>query len=97
MSSTLEKIREIVSETSEIPIAEISADSHAINDLEIDSLDFLDIVFAIDKAFNIKLPLETWTKEINENSAPSDDYFVMKNLCAQIDALVAAKAKVEPG
>ena len=92
MSATFEKIRAIISETSEIPIVEIKADSHTINDLEIDSLDFLDIVFAIDKAFNIRVPLEMWTKEINENDAPSDDYFVMKNLCAQIDALVAANA-----
>ncbi len=92
MSSTFEKIREIISETSEIPIDKITAESHAINDLEIDSLDFLDIVFAIDKAFNIKVPLENWTKEINENNALSDDYFVMENLSAQIDALVAARA-----
>lgn len=60
-------------------------------DLGIDSLDFLDIVFAIDKAFGIKIPLEQWTQEVNEGKVETDEYFVLKNLCAKIDELVAAK------
>ncbi len=92
MSSTFETIAEIISDIGEIPIEDIQAKSHAIDDLAIDSLDFLDIVFAIDKAFGIKVPLETWTKSINENLAPSEDYFVMENLCARIDELIEAKA-----
>ena len=57
----------------------------------IDSLDFLDIAFAIDKAFGIKLPLEQWTQEVNDGKATTEQYFVLKNLCARIDELVAAK------
>ena len=45
-----------------------------------------------DKAFGIKLPLEQWTQEVNEGKAPAEEYFVMKNLVARIDELVAAKA-----
>ena len=67
-------------------------ESHAINDLGIDSLDFLDIAFAIDKAFGIKLPLERWTQEVNDGKATTEQYFVLKNLSARIDELVAAKA-----
>lgn len=91
MSSTFETVANIIAETCDIPREKITAESHAINDLEIDSLDFLDIAFAIDKAFAIKLPLERWTQEVNEGKVSSDQYFVLKNLCAQIDALVAAK------
>ena len=65
--------------------------AHAIDDLGIDSLAFLDIAFAIDKAFGIKLPLEQWTQEVNEGKVPAEEYFVLKNLVARIDALVAAK------
>lgn len=90
MSETFDTIADIVADISEIPREEIHEKSHAINDLAIDSLDFLDIVFEIDKTFAIKVPLETWTKDINENQAPSDDYFVMGNLCKRIDELVAA-------
>ena len=70
----------------------ITPESHAINDLGIDSLDFLDVAFAIDKAFGIKMPLEQWTQDVNEGKVSTDEYFVMKNLCANIDELVAAKA-----
>ena len=68
------------------------AESHAIDDLGIDSLAFLDIAFAIDKAFGIKLPLEQWTQEVNEGKVPAEEYFVLKNLVARVDDLVAAKS-----
>ncbi len=58
----------------------------------IDSLDFLDIAFAIDKAFGIKMPLEKWTQEVNEGKATTAQYFVLENLSARIDELVAAKS-----
>ena len=92
MASTFDTIAEIISDISQIPVDEINEQSHAINDLGIDSLDFLDIVFAIDKTFGIKVPLETWTNDINEQQASSDDYFVMEKLCARIDELIAANA-----
>ena len=92
MSSTFETIANIIAETCDIPRDSITAESHAINDLGIDSLDFLDIAFAIDKAFGIKMPLEQWTADVNAGTVTTDEYFVLKNLCANIDKLVAAKA-----
>jgi acyl carrier protein len=91
MSSTFDTIANIIAETCDIPRDSITPESHAINDLGIDSLDFLDIAFAIDKAFGIKMPLEKWTQEINEGKATTAEYFVLKNLSERIDALVAAK------
>jgi acyl carrier protein len=91
LSTTFEKVAKIIADTSEIDIDTITPESHTIDDLGIDSLDFLDIVFAIDKEFGIKVPLEKWTQEVNDGKASTDEYFVMKNLCAKIDALVAAK------
>lgn len=92
MSSTFEIVAEVISETSEIPRDQITPESHSIDDLGIDSLDFLDIVFALDKKFGIKIPLEAWTEEVNQGRAKVEDYFVLKNLCARIDELVAAKS-----
>jgi acyl carrier protein len=91
MPSTFDTVANIIAETCDIQRDTIQPDSHAIDDLGIDSLDFLDIAFAIDKAFGIKLPLEQWTQEVNEGKAPAEEYFVLKNLVARIDALVAAK------
>lgn len=92
MTSTFDRVADIIAETSEIDRDKITPESHTIDDLGIDSLDFLDIVFAIDKEFGIKVPLEKWTQEVNEGTVGTEEYFVMKNLCAKIDELVAAKA-----
>jgi acyl carrier protein len=91
VSSTFDKVADIIAETSEIDRESITPESHTIDNLGIDSLDFLDIVFAIDKAFGIKIPLEQWTQDVNEGRAPTEEYFVLKNLCGKIDELVAAK------
>ena len=91
MASSFDRIADIIAENSEVERDKILPDSHVINDLGIDSLDFLDIVFAIDKAFGIKVPVEAWMQEVNAGNAPAEQYFVMKNLAARIDELVAAK------
>jgi acyl carrier protein len=84
-------VADIIADTCDIPRDKIRRESHAINDLGIDSLDFLDVVFGIDKAFGIKLPLEQWTQEVNDRKATTEQYFVLDNLCARIGDLVAAK------
>lgn len=92
VSATFDKVADIIAETSEIDRETITPESHTIDDLGIDSLDFLDIVFAIDKEFGIKIPLEQWTQEVNDGKVATEEYFVLKNLCAKIDELRAAKA-----
>jgi acyl carrier protein len=91
MSSTFDVVAKVISDTSEIPLDKVTPEAHVIDDLGIDSLDFLDIVFALDKKFGVKIPLEAWTEDVNQGRATAEDYFVLKNLCARIDELVAAK------
>ncbi len=91
MPTTFDRVADIIASTSEIDRDKITPESHTIDDLGIDSLDFLDIVFAIDKEFGIKVPLEKWTQDVNDGRGTTEEYFVMKNLCAKIDELVAAK------
>jgi acyl carrier protein len=91
MASTFETVADIISEICDIPRENITPESHAIDDLGIDSLDFLDVAFAIDKAFDIKMPLEQWIQDVNDGKATTEQYFVMQNLCARIDELIAAK------
>jgi acyl carrier protein len=91
MASAFDRIADLIAETSDVPRDKITPDSHVINDLGIDSLDFLDIVFAIDKEFGIKVPVEAWTQEVNAGRAPAENFFVMKNLAIRVEELVAAK------
>jgi acyl carrier protein len=94
-AAIFDKVADIIAAMSDIPRDKIRPDSHAINDLGIDSLDFLDIAFAIDNAFGIRLPLEQWTQEVNDGKATTEQYFVLNNLCASIDGLVAATGLVD--
>jgi len=89
---TFNAVADIISEVSSIEREEITPDSHTINDLGIDSLDFLDVTFAIDKHFGIKMPVEQWMEDVNEGRASTDDFFIMRNLCGRIDELVANAA-----
>jgi acyl carrier protein len=92
MASTFETVASIISSASDVPLEKITPDSHVMKDLEIDSLAFLDITFEIDRTFGIQLPVEDWMSEINEGKRSGNDYFILQNLCAQIDAIRAQAA-----
>jgi acyl carrier protein len=88
---TFETIADIIAETANVDRAKITPEAHVIKDLGIDSLDFLDIVFEIDKRFGIKVPVEAWTEQVNSGKAPAEQFFVMGSLAERIQELVAAK------
>lgn len=92
MNPTFQTVAEIISSTSDVPLESIKPESHVMKDLEVDSLAFLDIAFEIDQRFNIKLPIDDWLQNVNEGQVKSDDYFVIGNLCRNIDELVAVAA-----
>ncbi len=95
--STFDVIADIISETCSIERETIKPESNVIEDLSIDSLDFLDVTFAIDRKFGIQLPVESWTKEISDGKAKMEDYFVIGNLVRAIDTLAGANAKPSLG
>jgi acyl carrier protein len=90
-ANTFDTIAEIIAETANVDRAKITPEAHVINDLGIDSLDFLDIVFEIDKRFGVKVPVEAWTEQVNSGKAPAEQFFVMGSLSTRIEELVAAK------
>jgi acyl carrier protein len=90
---TFDKVAQLISDTCDIPVDQITLDSHAIEDLSIDSLAFLDLAFAIDKEFQIKLPLEKWTQDVNDGTVKAEEYFVLRNLCAHIEELTLQRAE----
>ena len=63
-----------------------------MTELGIDSVDFLDVVYEIETRFDIKVPMDEWEKEINDGRAKVQDVFMLKNLAARIDELIAKKA-----
>lgn len=91
MNDTFGTIADVIAEVTGTPREDIKRDSNCIDDLGIDSLDFLDIVFELDKRFGINIPSDEWVNEINEGRATSSDYFLLQNFADRIDILVKAK------
>lgn len=94
MPSTFETVAGIIATTSDVPLEEITPESHIMKDLKVDSLAFLDIAFEIDQKFSIQMPIEDWMQNVNEGKVSSDNYFVIGKLCENIDKLVEATAAV---
>lgn len=89
--TTFDTVADIIAESCSIEREKILPESNIIDDLGVDSLDFLDVNFAIDKKFGITLPVERWTQEISEGKAKTEDYFIVGNLARAIDKLVEEK------
>jgi acyl carrier protein len=85
--STFDQVADIVALTCQVPREDITPDSNLLADLGIDSLDLLDVGCVVDDAFGIRLPLEQWLHAVHMKRAAAERCFVMRDICASIDAL----------
>jgi acyl carrier protein len=92
MRSTFDTIADIITLTCGVSREQITPDSSLLNDLGIDSLELLDVAFAIDDAFSITMPIDQWLQAVHVGRVPADRYFVLKEFCAHIDDLTAASS-----
>ena len=53
-----EKIREILSEVSGVPISELREDTRLVGDLGMSSFDLADTVVSVEEAYGVKIPDE---------------------------------------
>lgn len=53
-----EKIREILSEVSGVPLSEVSEDTRLAGDLGMSSFDLADTVVSVEEAYGVKIPDE---------------------------------------
>jgi acyl carrier protein len=89
MQQTFDTVAAIISSMGDVPVADIKPESHVMKDLGVDSLAFLDIAFEIDQKFNVKLPIDDWMQTVNDGQTKSEEFFLVGNLCRNIDQLVA--------
>ena len=59
---TFEKVQKILAEQLELDADEITLDSSLVEDLGIDSLDFVDIVMSLEDEFDTEFPEEDMTR-----------------------------------
>ena len=53
-----EKIKEILSEVSGVPLAELSEETRLVGDLGMSSFDLADTVVSVEEAYGVKIPDE---------------------------------------
>ena len=53
-----EKIREVLSEVSGVPISELREDTRLVGDLGMSSFDLADTVVSVEEAYGVKIPDE---------------------------------------
>ncbi|MDE9482413.1 hypothetical protein KKJ06_12820 [Xenorhabdus bovienii] len=69
----------------------IAEDTSFFNDLGLDSIDFINVVYEIDSHYGIKIPIGQWMSEVNEGEANMSKYFVMGNFVDAVNRLVEEK------
>jgi acyl carrier protein len=85
-------IADVIAENCDVERQDITADANVISDLGVDSLDFLDISFAIEKRFDVKLPVDDWVEKVDGKEAELDDFFTVKAIAAYVRQHSAAAA-----
>ena len=93
MTQTFDRVVDIIVKCCDIEKDAITAESHLVEDLGLDSVDMFDLVFALEQEFDIDLPVEDWGEEAEQPDAPKVQVadLIMRNFCQRIDGLVAAK------
>ncbi|QDS91285.1 Acyl carrier protein [Roseimaritima multifibrata] len=68
------KVREALEDALGVDEDEVTPEATLVGDLGAESIDFLDIVFKLEKAFDIQIPREElWPEDILTNSTYVDD------------------------
>lgn len=88
--SNFQVLKETILEICDIDESAITLEANTIDDLGIDSLDFLDISFALEQRLKIKLPIEKWVEDISARKAEVSDYFVVAKIVDYLDKSAAA-------
>jgi len=69
-----QKVREALEEALGVDEEEVTPEATLVGDLGAESIDFLDIVFKLEKSFDIQIPREElWPEDILTNSTYVDD------------------------
>ena len=55
-------------------------DSSLLNDRGIDSLELLDVAFAIDDELSITMPIDQWLQAVHVGRVPADQYIVLREI-----------------
>ena len=88
--NTYEQVKSIFVDICGLHEDQISPSTNMVDDVSIDSIDFMDVTYEIDQRFSIKLPFEQWVAQANEGKERARDQFIMARICEEVDRLAAS-------
>ncbi|MFA6037962.1 MAG: acyl carrier protein [Legionellales bacterium] len=91
MSAMFNEVVDIINKISGVDKSAVTLDSNLISDLKIDSLDFLDITYEIDKKYNINIPVEEWVEEANSQTEDAKLMFTLRHFLDRVQKLIDEK------
>lgn len=97
MIVTMDRVRTIVAEALYLDKAEVTPDASLMKDLGAESIDFLDIIFRLEKEFNIKIPKGDVEKRAR--GSLTDAEFAVGGVIQPkgLSALKASMPEIDPG
>lgn len=90
MPTTFDVVANAIATTCRVPRDAIVPASNMVSDLDIDSLDLLDLGFALEEMLGVRVPLDTWLRGVHMRKEAADQYFIVQNLCEHVDRLLVA-------
>jgi acyl carrier protein len=66
------RVRKVIAESLCVELSEVQPNSSLINDLGAESIDFLDIMFRLEKEFNVKIPQREIERQARGDMPPED-------------------------
>jgi acyl carrier protein len=95
--ATFDKVRSCIAEALGLDADEVAYDSRLIGDLGAESLDFLDIAFRLERAFDVRIPRGGLEAASKEGMAEGESYEVNGVLTpAALERLAAHMPEVPP-
>jgi acyl carrier protein len=67
-----QRVRKVIAESLCVEVDEVKPDATLIGDLGAESIDFLDIMFRLEKEFNVKIPQREIEKQARGDMPPED-------------------------
>lgn len=99
--SVEETVREIVAESLSKPLDEVQLGSNLMNDLGAESLDFLDVVFRLERAFDIQITRGEMERaargDMSEEDFAPGGVISEKGLARLKELMPEASARIVPG
>ncbi len=102
MEEVFEKVSEVIVDASDVEADEISLDKRLIDDLDIDSIDMMELIYSIEKIYGVELEIGDFegamNREMNgvpfakDNIITDEGLQKLRELMPEVD-----QAKIQPG